>query len=151
MFDKFRRASAAARMIEEQLYEQVAHELSHGERREGLWTKALASADGIETKAKALYIRFRVQAIKDEMQIHEAMRDEELKAALTKLTDPSVRARDFGLTEDEILYLGTPIEALHYEQKFRTNRKKISKAISLGRLRGVICRGVLWVEDKNSS
>ncbi|MDC0404224.1 hypothetical protein OAM26_04245 [Porticoccaceae bacterium] len=77
MFEKFRRTSAAARLLEEQLYEQVAMELSQGQRRNGLWAKAIASSDGSEEKAKSLYIEYRVQSIKDEAEIAYAIAEQE--------------------------------------------------------------------------
>ena len=148
MFEKFRRTSAAARLLEEQLYEHVTHELASGQRRDGLWAKALANADGAEAKAKALYIRYRVQSIKDEMEIHEAIKEEEVKARAAELSDPVTKAKSCGLSEDDIAYLGTPIEAVRYVKKYRTSEEKLSKAISQGRIRGVICRGALWVQDR---
>lgn len=77
MFEKFRRTSAAARLLEEQLYEQVVMELSQGQRRNGLWAKAIASSDGSEEKAKSLYIEYRVQSIKDEAEIAGAVAEQE--------------------------------------------------------------------------
>jgi hypothetical protein len=76
LFDKFRRRSAASRLLEEQLYEQVVLELSNGQKRAGLWAKALANGDGIEEKAKSLYLQYRVQSIKDEMEIAAAIAEE---------------------------------------------------------------------------
>ena len=67
MFEKYRRKSASARLVEEQLYEQVVVELSNGQKRTGLWAKALANCDGVEERAKSLYIQYRVQSIKDEI------------------------------------------------------------------------------------
>jgi len=148
LFEKVRRTSAAIRLLEEQLYEQVVHELYIGQRRDGLWAKALANSDGVECKAKALYIGYRVQSIKDEMEIHDAINEEELKVRAAKLSDPATKARSCGLSEDDIAYLGTPIDAVRYVKKHRTTEEKLSKAISQGRIRGVICRGVLWVQDK---
>lgn len=69
MFKKIKRNSAAARQFEEQLYEQVVGELTKGQRRNGLWAKALADSDGQEGKAKALYIQYRVQSLKDETEL----------------------------------------------------------------------------------
>jgi len=69
LFKKFRQVSAAARLQEEQLYEQIAQELESGERRDGLWVKALANAQGAEEKAQGLYIKYRVQSIKDEYEL----------------------------------------------------------------------------------
>ena len=76
MFEKFRKSSAAARLLEEQLYEQVALELTRGQKRDGLWAKALADSNGIAEKAKALYIQYRVQSIKDEIEISKAVEEE---------------------------------------------------------------------------
>jgi len=148
LFEKFRRTSAATRLLEEQLYEQVVQELSNGQRRDGLWAKALANSDGLEEKAKALYIRYRVQSIKDEIEIHEAIKEEAVKARAAQLADPATKARNCGLSEDEIAYLGTPIEAIRYVKKYKSSKEKLSKAISQGRIRGVMCRGVLWVQDR---
>ena len=77
MFEKFRRTSAAARLIEEQLYEQVVIELAQGQRRDGLWAKAMANSDGSEEKTKSLYIKYRVQSIKDEAEIAEAVAEQD--------------------------------------------------------------------------
>lgn len=148
MFEKFRRTSAATRLFEEQIYEQVVHELANGQRRDGLWAKALASSDGIEDKAKALYIQYRVQSIKDEIKVHEVIEEEAVKARAAQLSDPATRARSCGLSEDEIEYLGKPIEAARYIKKYRSSERKLSKAISQGRIRGVISTGVLWVQDR---
>jgi len=73
LFGKLNRNSAAARLLEEQLYEQVVVELSNGYKRNGLWAKALDNSEGSEEKAKALYIRYRVQSIKDEAEMAEAV------------------------------------------------------------------------------
>ena len=54
------------RQFEEQVYEAVATELAAGVRKEGLWLKAFAEAQGDETRAKALYVRYRAQAMLDE-------------------------------------------------------------------------------------
>jgi hypothetical protein len=135
-------------LLEEQLYEQVVHELGNGQRRDGLWAKALANSDGLEEKAKALYIRYRVQSIKDEIEIHEGVKEEAVKARAAQLSDPATKARNCGLSVDEIAYLGTPIEAVRYVEKYKSSKEKLSRAISHGRIRGVMCRGVLWVQDK---
>jgi hypothetical protein len=68
-FDNLRLRSAANRLLEERLYEQVVGELANGVRRDGLWAKAIALSDGSTERAKALYIQFRVQSLKDEQEI----------------------------------------------------------------------------------
>ena len=54
------------RLSEIQLYELVAEELEQGEQSKGLWAKALAEGEGNIEKAKGLYIKLRVEMIKDE-------------------------------------------------------------------------------------
>jgi hypothetical protein len=77
IFAKLKRKNAAARLIDEQMYEIVVEELQSGVRRNGLWAKALAKSQGDESKAKALYISYRVQSLRDESEIAEAMQEYE--------------------------------------------------------------------------
>jgi len=79
VFKKLQRNLAASRLLEEQLFEQVAQELSKGEMRVGLWTQALANSNGDEEKAKAIYIQYRVQSIKDEKEILEVVVKDKLE------------------------------------------------------------------------
>lgn len=58
-------------------------------------------------------------------------------------------AATFGLTEEDIDYLGgRPIRAIHYLQRYQISEGDLSKAIGLAKIRGVLCRGVLWVQDR---
>ena len=53
---------------DEVLYEFVMDEMEQeSELMKGLWAKALAHAEGNDSKAKALYMQYRVQAIKDQL------------------------------------------------------------------------------------
>lgn len=79
MFKRLRLASATKRLLEEKLYEKVLQELAQGHRRDGLWARALAKSNGIEGKAKGLYIQYRVQSIKDEAEVFNAIADEVAK------------------------------------------------------------------------
>lgn len=56
---------------DEALYEQVSREMANGDLKEGMWTKAYANAMGDEGKAKAMYIRMRVE----ELAREEAMKE----------------------------------------------------------------------------
>lgn len=57
---------AQQRQDEERLLEQVVGELERGYRRDGVWAKALISADGDEDRVKANYLELRVQSLRDE-------------------------------------------------------------------------------------
>lgn len=126
---------------DEMLYEFVANELSNSMLKAGLWTKALADSNWDEPKAKSLYVNMRIVQLRSELQ-------EEFNKRQALLADPVVIARNSGLSEDEIDYLRMPIKAVHYVEKYGVSKEKLSKAISLGKIRGVLCRGVLWVQDK---
>jgi len=72
MLRRIRDAGAMRRKIEEALYEAVSKEIADGIRKEGLWAKSLSETEGDETKARALYIRHRVQAMKDDISLYES-------------------------------------------------------------------------------
>jgi hypothetical protein len=58
----------AGRLAEERAYELVMAEMETGYVRMGLWGKALAETEGDHARAKALYIKLRVQALMDEVE-----------------------------------------------------------------------------------
>ncbi|ENO1855051.1 hypothetical protein ACA876_004192 [Vibrio vulnificus] len=62
---------AKERLIEEHLYAAVADELQRGEKRIGLWTKALARSSGDLGKAESEYIKLRVQSLIDESKLSD--------------------------------------------------------------------------------
>ncbi len=66
MFRKLRLGAAAARVDEEKLFEKALIELEQGDRRDGIWAKALSQSGGDKDKAEATYLRLRVQAMRDE-------------------------------------------------------------------------------------
>jgi hypothetical protein len=69
---KFSVQDASKRLFEERLYQQAADEMRRGELRNGIWARAFAEAKGVEGHAQAIYILYRVQAIKDEALLHTA-------------------------------------------------------------------------------
>ncbi len=69
MFNERTVKDAKHRMMEEALYQQVAEEMEKGDKRVGLWAKAIAVSEGDGEKANALYIGYRVQSLIDEALI----------------------------------------------------------------------------------
>ncbi|PLW80597.1 hypothetical protein C0585_01760 [Candidatus Woesearchaeota archaeon] len=67
---------SADRLLEEKLYEQVAQDLAQGKRRDGIWAKALANSNGSEYQAQSLYIKYHVQALKDELQLQNEINEQ---------------------------------------------------------------------------
>ena len=88
MFEKLKNSlkgsrtdKAVERLQEEQFYLQVVEELSKGIKRDGLWAMATADSEGNEEAAKALYIKYRVQSIKDEETVSVALAEAAESAA----------------------------------------------------------------------
>ncbi len=64
---KMAKAHFNARQIpDEDYYEMVSKEISSNQIRTGLWAKAWAEANGDDIKAKAIYLKLRVAAMKNE-------------------------------------------------------------------------------------
>jgi DNA-directed RNA polymerase subunit M/transcription elongation factor TFIIS len=78
ILDELKKKDAKSRLTEEVLYAEVLREVEGGVRRDGLWAKALSETDFDEAKAKSLYIKLRVQSLKDELTVaRESGRQEE--------------------------------------------------------------------------
>jgi len=102
LFKKFKKASAAQRLIEEKLYEKVLQEIDNDQIRNGLWAKALANSNGIDGKAKALYIQYRVQSIKDEAELFDAVADEPERLARIDIQE---NAKSVKVREVEVFFM----------------------------------------------
>ena len=110
IFKKLKINSAAVRLLEEQYYEAVAKELERGIRKTGLWTKAFAKTEGNEEKAKALYIEYRIQSIKDEAAISNEILETSKKE--TDILDEKLEAQ-----RKESEYSATNFEAQRKKSK----------------------------------
>jgi len=65
---------------EEIIYASVLEELEKGNKKKGLWAKAIADSEGDKDKIESFYIKYRVQSIEDEIEIAEnKIRDKEQK------------------------------------------------------------------------
>jgi len=142
LLEYFRNRRFAAAKEEELLFEYVALELENGELRKGLWTKALAECNFDERNAKAKYVNLRVDALRLEIdilrpQLEKAQCDDRLQRLLKE-----------GCSQSAIDHLGTPIRAATYTEKYKFSREKISKAISLKKLKACWVGDILWVEDR---
>ena len=60
--------------FDNEIYEKIADELENNVKQKGLWTRAVAEANGNENIVKSIYIKLRFKEIKD-----EAKREKERK------------------------------------------------------------------------
>lgn len=70
LFDDIKAKGAAYRLSEESLYAEALREIEAGQRRDGLWAKALSESDMDQSKAGAKYIKLRVISLKDEITVY---------------------------------------------------------------------------------
>lgn len=68
ILDIFKINGIVERYNEEALYEQVLFEVQNGQLRPGLWSKALSECFGDINAAESIYIKLRVQSLKDESE-----------------------------------------------------------------------------------
>ncbi|WP_029048168.1 hypothetical protein [Cupriavidus sp. amp6] len=141
IFNFLREQSSTPSPTDELLYEFVAIELSNSIVKQGLWTKALSDSNWDHPSAKALYVKMRITQLRGEILA-------ETRQRMAVLVDPVSEAREFGLTDEDVEYLGKPIKAIRYVEKYCITKDNLAKAIGCGKIRAVLCREVLWVEDR---
>ena len=73
---KTKRTVAAEQLIVSNKNEKLLEEIELCARRKKIWTRAIQMSRGNEQKAIALYLEYRVQAIKDEVEIAKALLEE---------------------------------------------------------------------------
>ena len=95
---KTKQTAIVNRLVEEKIYEQVLREIESGLRRDGLWAKALQKGRGNEQEAKALYIEYRVQSIKDESEIAKVLSEESKERQAISDAKPIDRYDENGYT-----------------------------------------------------
>ena len=82
MFDYFKKIAISNRVDDELLYEYVLTEIENNILVKGLWGKALANSNGNNENAKSIYIKYRVQSIKDIFTAREIAYNELTKSKL---------------------------------------------------------------------
>ena len=82
IWDKAKDASVDARRKDEEYHARAMHEVQSGQRRDGLWAKAVTSTGGDEAAAKLAYFKLLVQAIRDDD--HIAMRSAQAESSIAQ-------------------------------------------------------------------
>ncbi len=76
IFKHIREIKRNKRLFDEKVYEMVLDEIAQDQKQPGLWAKAIADSSGNMDKAKSLYIKYRAEAIKQDIDF---LKDNELK------------------------------------------------------------------------
>jgi len=79
--------ASAPQDSEEELYAVALAELDVGTRRSGLWAKCFAATNGVESEAKAMYLRERVRQLQAEAAARQA-------AEVARLAAESLKQRE---------------------------------------------------------
>lgn len=69
MLDNINKRRILKSKAESELYSIVGAELEEGIKNNGLWIKAKSNALGDENKIEALYIRYRVEELRDDLSL----------------------------------------------------------------------------------
>lgn len=100
MFNMFKKAAISNRAEETILYECVMDELEEGIKIRGLWGKALAKSDGDMSKAESLYMKYRVQDIKDFLTAMKIAYDEMPKNEVSQIIDLERRKEEIAIPKE---------------------------------------------------
>lgn len=132
LIDKIREAGSSFTFTEEDLFDQVAGEVASNSRKDGLWTKALSESGMNEDKAKALYIKLRVDQLHTEaIGLLEKLRAEE-HSKLLNLLDEAKKDRIIAAEE---LSKATQLRIEFDEQKIQNIEELKSKTDEFDRER----------------
>ena len=139
ILDKFKRkvetTLADSRLEEELIYKHILEEMNSGVIRDGLYAKAMANSNGDEAKANSLYMKYRLQSVKDAMdgnsylEYVEKLKLEEAqnKKRLNKAKSP--KKKPISSAEAERLKKFKEIKAANRrEKKLMSEGKKIIAA-----------------------
>lgn len=141
--------NVAPSKTEEALFEQIAQELASGDVKQGLWTKALADSDWDEAQAKSRYVKMRHEQMLSDLRQALKIQPQSIEDSPVNSADAAKeRAKNFGLSEDQVRYLGVPILAVDYLRKYNISKDKLAKACALKKITSVMHNGNLWVSDK---
>ena len=112
-FKRLKRGRAANSLIVEMLYGQALKEIESGQRRDGLWVKALANSSDDEKKARSLYIEYRVQSMIDEEDVAEGVLEEVTEHVREEERAREEECRDDLLLKNSILQYDEWLEKYH--------------------------------------
>ena len=124
LIDKIRQIGSTFIFTEEDLFDQVAGEVANNKRKDGLWTKALSESGMNEDRAKALYIKMRVdQLYAEATDLLKKLRNEE-NAELIHLLEEAKKDR---LAAAEELSKATQFKVEFDENRFKGQAELKSK------------------------
>lgn len=89
-FKTLRSRIDANKISDEAYYEMAGEEISRGKIRTGIWLKALSEAEGNESRAQAIYLKLRVDAMRQEFAdaLHAKSGQDDSGAASTDSAQP---------------------------------------------------------------
>ena len=120
LFSSAKAKLAAQKLAEEHLFQLAAEEIAADNIRPGLWAKAISEADGDDAKAKARYIKLRVEMMRAEADLESYAVETAFQAAASEkaTADPTNRAIKF-------------LETQNYKVTFRRtyNRYRINEPL----------------------
>jgi hypothetical protein len=147
LLEKIREVGSSFTFTEEDLFDQVAGEVAKNSRKDGLWTKALSESNMNEDRAKALYIKLRVDQLHVEvLDLLQKLRNEE-QANLLYLLEEAKKDR---LIAAEELSKVTQFKIESDDQKTQNEKTLQLKNEELDYLRRKIRDAEFTIRDLNN-
>lgn len=148
LLEKIREVGSSFTFTEEDLFDQVAGEVANNSRKDGLWTKALSESSMNEDRAKALYIKLRVDQLHVEAtDLLQKLRNEEHDKLLYLLEE----AKNDRKIAAEELYKVTQLKIEFDDQKTQNEKIFQLKNEELDSLRGKIRDAEFTIRDLQKS
>lgn len=144
LLEKIREVGSSFTFTEEDLFDQVAGEVANNSRKDGLWTKALSESSMNEDRAKALYIKLRVDQLHVEAtDLLQKLRNEEHDKLLYLLEEAK---KDRKIAAEE-LYKVTQLKIEFDDQKIQNEKIFQLKNEELDSLKGKIRDAEFTIRD----
>ena len=108
---------------QESYYEEALNEMNSGDRRPGIYAKAIADSLGDEKKVDSLYLKYRAQSLMEEAERIAAERIEAERIAEEERLEAERKAKEERLeAEEERLEAERKAEKLEAERKAEEER-----------------------------
>jgi len=141
---------------DDKFYDQVASELQNKTLIPGLWTRAYAEANGDDAKARALYIRYRVQQLAAEVERQHESVEQKRKREIALIRDRLGYLRGLKYSDDDRIpnnhFEGTPskltypVNASVVADALGLTETEIIIAIRTRQATGVRCDGDWFID-----
>lgn len=116
LIDSIKKRAIYSRLQDELLYGYVLEEIEAGQMLKGLWGKSIANSQGDDKKVQPLYMKYRVQSIKDTFAAAQITYNDLQKSTLYEYID-SLAGEENNRSGEQVRKAAQEIREKREEQK----------------------------------